>query len=99
MQTQGETIGQAIREERESRDWSQEHLARLLDVSVNTVRNWESGRSEGPRHGELLRLCDAFDWLLPWAPDDSRESSTARYLSPADWAMPSPADDLALAPA
>jgi transcriptional regulator with XRE-family HTH domain len=88
MQTEAKRIGAAIRDERLARDLTQEDLAQLVRVRHSTVQNWESGRSEGPRHSELIRLCALFDWLLPWdVDDDSGDSSTARYVSSADWPM------------
>jgi putative transcriptional regulator len=36
---------ETIRQFRASKGWSQEYLARLVGVSLNTVQRWESGKT------------------------------------------------------
>ena len=38
-------FNEALKEARIKKKWSQERLARHLEVSLQTVRNWESGRA------------------------------------------------------
>lgn len=62
-----ETLGERIRRLRESRRWTQDHMAELLAVSAKTVSNWESGRNS-PRNsmGALRELFgDALDGGAP----------------------------------
>lgn len=37
-----------IKQYREERDWSQEKMARTLDVSVRTIVRWEQGTKPSP---------------------------------------------------
>ncbi len=47
---------EAIRAERESRGWSQETLAKYLNVTWSTVQRWEGGKTKpGPIARESLR--------------------------------------------
>ncbi len=48
-----------IRQLREERGWSQEHLARRLGVHQVTISKWEHGVAV-PRPRTLLRLADLF---------------------------------------
>ncbi len=48
-----------IRQLREERSWSQELLARRLDVGQGTVSNWERGLKV-PQPRTLLRLAELF---------------------------------------
>lgn len=46
-----------IKAKREIKGWTQEDLAKALDVSVRTIRNWESGASHpGKRLGDVARV-------------------------------------------
>jgi transcriptional regulator with XRE-family HTH domain len=51
-----------FRARREALRWSQEKLARELDVSTSTVRNWERGDG-GPSYENLLRIYAVMNWL------------------------------------
>jgi len=44
---------------RTERGWTQEHLARLLDVSLRSYTNWEADGRE-PRYAVLVRLAKVF---------------------------------------
>jgi transcriptional regulator with XRE-family HTH domain/DNA polymerase III delta prime subunit len=48
-----------IRKEREARGWTQEQLADFLQVSLDAVRSWESGRRK-PLPPQRVRLCATF---------------------------------------
>ena len=43
--------------------WSQATAARVIDVSVATIQNWESGKNE-PGWQQFLRCCGAFGWTI-----------------------------------
>ena len=63
------TLASKIRELRKEKNLTQEQLARQSEVSVDTLRRWESGRII-PRADELARLAFALKltrlnvWLL-----------------------------------
>ena len=62
-----ETLRRNIIDERKARDITQQAIALLLNVPVNTFANWEQGRSE-PSAEMIVRLADIFqvstDYLL-----------------------------------
>ena len=41
-----ESLGQKVKYFRKIKGWSQEHLARNIGVSLNTVQRWEMERNE-----------------------------------------------------
>ena len=52
---------------------SQERLAEAVEVSVNTIQNWESGNNATRRHNTIARLCEILDCTyrnLVTEPDD-----------------------------
>ncbi|MGW3563504.1 helix-turn-helix domain-containing protein [Streptomyces sp. NPDC000941] len=54
---------------REAADVTQARLAQVLQTTTQTVKNWESGRSEPrpPRRQPYLRLLDA--WAAQYPPE------------------------------
>ena len=59
------SFSDGLKRARNERDWTQADLAEKMDVSIETVRNWEQGRN--PPNGEkLLKLCDLFDCDLDY---------------------------------
>ncbi len=63
------TLAEALRSERAIARKSQQTLADVCGVSVNTIANWEQGRAE-PRFTDLLKLSKV--WGKPlhaWLPD------------------------------
>ena len=52
------TMQSRVKELRKKRGWSQEDLARLIEVSLSTVQRWESKGAKPARHSrkELARL-------------------------------------------
>jgi len=62
------TIGKRIKEARISCNMNQSDLARLLEVSPQSVQHWESGTSL-PKSIRIHELAEALDvqpsWLLP----------------------------------
>lgn len=50
---------QTIRELREQRGWTQMDLAKVLDVSLATVYNWERGKYE-PRVSQFREIARVF---------------------------------------
>lgn len=61
------TLGQRLKEARESCEWTQPELARKSGVSTMTISHFECNRRE-PRIANLVRLADALgvttDWLI-----------------------------------
>ncbi|MEO1396451.1 MAG: helix-turn-helix transcriptional regulator [Cyanobacteria bacterium J06634_5] len=53
----GHTVS-PIAQLRDRRNISQEELAELVDVTPNTIQNWERDRSGAERHNMLARLCE-----------------------------------------
>lgn len=48
-----------IKVKRDDKGWTQEELAKALEVSVRTIRNWESGAAHpGKRLGDVARVLD-----------------------------------------
>lgn len=56
-------VGQRIRKEREKRGWSQNDLAKLLQVSRQTISKWET-ESAYPDVERLMQLSDLFEISL-----------------------------------
>ena len=57
-------FGPWLEAKREERGWSQEHLARMLDLSLSGVRSWLYGRSS-PQYEQLFKIRVLFG-SLPW---------------------------------
>jgi transcriptional regulator with XRE-family HTH domain len=62
------SLAEAIRREREQREWSQSKLARMLDTPEKNVKNWEGGHTL-PSFGLYARMCLLFGWPLPYSGD------------------------------
>lgn len=60
-------ISKRLKEVRTAQGMSKEKLARILDVSINSIWNWESGRCE-PCASKIAAISVCFgvsaDWLL-----------------------------------
>lgn len=56
-------LGQRIREERERRNWTQNDLAELLNVSRQSISKWEIG-SAYPDIERLIQISDLFEVSL-----------------------------------
>jgi ribosome-binding protein aMBF1 (putative translation factor) len=54
-------FGKWVRDQRHARGWSQDQLARALDLHHRTVQKWESGESE-PKLSQILKVRDEFGW-------------------------------------
>lgn len=52
-------IGDKIKEERLKKEWTQEHLAQLLNVSRPTISSWEVGRNY-PDLETIIAISDLF---------------------------------------
>jgi len=65
-------LGSQIRELRKARDWTQKHLASLVQVSEGQISKYEAG-ANSPQPLTLARLARAFglpaDAVLPEVPD------------------------------
>lgn len=56
-------LGQRIREERERKNWTQNDLAELLNVSRQSISKWEIG-SAYPDIERLIQISDLFEVSL-----------------------------------
>ena len=54
------SFSKGLKRARKGKNWTQSDLAEKMDVSLETVRNWEQGRNP-PSGDKLLKLCDLFD--------------------------------------
>jgi transcriptional regulator with XRE-family HTH domain len=71
-----ETMGDRIRQLRNSRRWTQADLADQLDLTAAAVSSWEKGVTKDLKIENFLRFCEVFDcdplWLefgeagAPW---------------------------------
>lgn len=57
-------LNKAMRELRHKKGLSQEKLARLAEVSYNTIVNIEAGESKNPTFQTILRIAEALDVSL-----------------------------------
>lgn len=53
-------IGESVRKERRTRNWSQEHLAELAGVSIDAIKFIEQGRRKNPRIETVEKIARAF---------------------------------------
>jgi transcriptional regulator with XRE-family HTH domain len=54
------TIGRRIKEARIAKGWTQDQLARAIEVSRSAVAQWETGRA-GQVTGNLARIAETLD--------------------------------------
>ena len=54
-------IGNYIREKREQKGWSQEHLAELVGVSQRTIHSWENSKVANIKLCNLKNIANAFE--------------------------------------
>ena len=66
------TLGDRICEARESKEFTVSQLARRLGVKTDTLKNWESGRSE-PRPNRLVMLAGMLDVPVSWLIEGAAE--------------------------
>lgn len=85
------TLATRVKGLRQSRGYSQTELAKLLNVSQNTIASYESGRIQ-PSISALVKLAAVYDVTVdylvgasPQAADDADDiAASIRALSPAD---------------
>jgi transcriptional regulator with XRE-family HTH domain len=56
-----ETMGQRIKRLRESRKWTQSHIADLVGVTVSAVSQWELDQTENVKLVPFLRLAKVLE--------------------------------------
>lgn len=56
-------LGDALRDLRVSREWTQNDLAKRTGISVATISAYERAQRRAPLE-ELVLICDAYDLLL-----------------------------------
>ena len=86
------TLGEKIRRLREERGLSQEELAEALDVSRQTVSNWENDKAT-PDAVKLGLLCKALgvsadEMLALPSPGNGREKEDGKGAGLPKWAVP-----------
>lgn len=62
---------------RESREWSQDELAKRLEVSRSTIGNYEQGTRE-PDFETLEKIADVFNCPISFLMDDTRQAEQIR---------------------
>ncbi len=81
------TFGDRLALARESQDLTQEQLAKRLGLRAQTIRNWESDRSE-PRANHLQMVAGFLNvsmiWLLTGAGDGGTAPRTSGKTLPAE---------------
>jgi transcriptional regulator with XRE-family HTH domain len=67
-----ETMGQRIRQLREARGWNQERLAKLTDVTISAVSQWERDETKNVKLEAFLTLAEVLGtdpYYLVFGPD------------------------------
>ncbi|AFY71577.1 helix-turn-helix domain protein [Thalassoporum mexicanum PCC 7367] len=66
-----------LKKRREELGLTQREVAQVVDVSVQTVSNWETGRYREAKLtlSQVKALCRVFGWAVEDLPDDFRASS------------------------
>lgn len=80
----GMSFGDRVKQRRKARGWSQERLARELNVSKNTVTRWEGGHTDAPSGGNLDALAQALGTTSDWLLHGTRKAS-AGAANPPHW--------------
>ncbi len=63
------------------RNWTQEYVAKRLDIDIKTVRRWEQGRHQ-PRSQQYQQLCQLFgkEQAQQEAPPSNQETATMQHM-------------------
>lgn len=91
------SAGEYLRRLRTDAELSIDQLAFRARISARQIGAYERGENE-PGINTWARLMRALGEPVPWTDDDSGDSSTARYASPADWGVLIGPEDVALEP-
>ena len=71
-----ETLGDRIRQLRESRNLSQDQLGSAIGISGAAIAQWETGATKNPRPDHILRCCAYFGadpyWVVFGRENDPR---------------------------
>ncbi len=73
------TIGERIAQCRKDKNFSQEYIAEMLDVSRQAVSKWENGLSD-PDTGNLIRLAQLFGVSVEYLVNGEETSSKVVYV-------------------
>ena len=77
----GETMGQRLRRLRDERSLSQSGLARLADVPLGTIRNWEQDRRI-PRLDTAARVAKALNVSLDLIAEGVEADAQEQHAKP-----------------
>lgn len=80
------SFGDRVRQRRQALKWSQEALARKLDLTKNTISRWENGHTGAPSGENLDRLATVLGTTSEWLLHGPRRPSEAGAPAPAHWA-------------
>ncbi|WP_105965025.1 helix-turn-helix domain-containing protein [Apilactobacillus micheneri] len=73
-------IGNQINKLRKKMGWSQPQLGEKLDVSRQTISNWENG-VKTPRMGALQQLSDLFNVSIGYITDGKEEHESQKDIA------------------
>jgi transcriptional regulator with XRE-family HTH domain len=82
-----ETMGQRIRQLREARGWNQERLAKLTDVTISAVSQWERDETKNVKLESFLTLAEVLGtdpYYLVFGADRGNNHRTRRVKSAPD---------------
>lgn len=77
-----ETMGDRIRQLRESRNWTQAELANRVHVTRAAISQWERGETSNIKLATFLSLCDIFDTspeYLVFGPGSNTRGQDGRF--------------------
>jgi len=78
MKYEAKLVGEIIKNERKKKGWTQEKLAKKLNISSNQISKYEKGELFPPMHS-LSRLCEIFNCDLGYILGEDDYSSGSKF--------------------